>query len=99
MYIHRLVALSHVDGHFLFAEVNHKDADKSNNHYSNLEWCTTQENHDHKVDNGLCKGRSDPKSKVAAILTLHDRGFSSREIALMVGLSKTTVLSTIKLNN
>lgn len=34
-------------------EVNHKDGNKSNNHLRNLEWCTSSENKQHGVDNGL----------------------------------------------
>ena len=33
--------------------VNHKDTDTSNNHYSNLEWATPQQNSDHAAENDL----------------------------------------------
>lgn len=47
-FIHRLVAL-----HFLKEVegkefVNHKDKNRGNNQVSNLEWCTHQENCDHR---------------------------------------------------
>lgn len=48
-YVHRVVALAHLAGHFLFAQVNHKDSNTHNNCVNNLEWCTPQENTDHKV--------------------------------------------------
>lgn len=47
-YTHRLVAfsfLTKIDGKDF---VNHKDGNKENNHYSNLEWVTVQENNLHK---------------------------------------------------
>lgn len=46
-HIHRLVALHFVDGYFDGADVNHKDGNKSNNTYTNLEWCTRSENQLH----------------------------------------------------
>lgn len=33
--------------------VNHKDCDRDNNHYSNLEWATPQQNSDHAAANDL----------------------------------------------
>jgi hypothetical protein len=45
--VHRLVAihfLEKIDGSDI---VNHKDLNKTNNHYSNLEWCTAKENVHH----------------------------------------------------
>lgn len=39
--IHRLVALAFCDNHDdINIHVNHIDEDKTNNHFSNLEWCT-----------------------------------------------------------
>lgn len=42
--IHRLVAEHYVDGWFEGAELDHKDRNKHNNHYTNLEWVTHAEN-------------------------------------------------------
>lgn len=42
--VHRLVAHMFVSGYFDGALVNHKDENKSNNHFSNLEWCDNEYN-------------------------------------------------------
>lgn len=42
--VHRLVGTYFVDGYFEGAIINHKDENKSNNNYWNLEWCTVEYN-------------------------------------------------------
>lgn len=42
--VHRLVAQNFIDGYFEGAVINHKDANKTNNYYKNLEWVTQKEN-------------------------------------------------------
>lgn len=53
--IHRLVSLTFIENKENKPEVNHKDGNKLNNHVSNLEWNTTQENLEHKRINNLGK--------------------------------------------
>lgn len=52
--IHRLVATHFVKNNNpdKLNEVNHKDFNRANNHYSNLEWCTHSENIKYSSDAG-----------------------------------------------
>ena len=51
--IHREVAKAFVPGYFEGAEVNHKDENKQNNRWDNLEWVTRKEN----LNYGTCIDR------------------------------------------
>lgn len=48
--VHRIIAKLFVFNPFGYSEVNHKDGDPSNNHYSNLEWVTPSQNVKHAYD-------------------------------------------------
>lgn len=53
--LHRLVAETFIKNKNNNLEVNHIDADKTNNNVDNLEWCTRVENLEHARNNGLVK--------------------------------------------
>lgn len=99
-YVHRLVALAHVSGHFTFAQVNHKDCDKSNNQSSNLEWCSPQQNTDHKVAHGLAGAKKPALTQIgiSALKRMKREGYSNRSIALELNISKTTVAKYLSLS-
>lgn len=56
-FIHRLVCLAFNLNEDNKPEVNHKDTNKSNNFYKNLEWATPLENSSHATLHGLLKPR------------------------------------------
>lgn len=51
--VHKLVAMTYLDNPNGLLYVNHKDGCKTNNHVSNLEYCTAKENIRHAMDIGL----------------------------------------------
>lgn len=54
--LHRLVAPHFLPNPYGYSQVNHKDGNKQNNHFSNLEWCSAEQNTQHALETGLRKG-------------------------------------------
>lgn len=50
--IHRLVAAAYISNPHNKPNVNHKNSVRDDNHFTNLEWCTQQENIMHAVRTG-----------------------------------------------
>lgn len=53
--LHKAVAYTFLENTNAFAVVDHKDSNKENNHYSNLEWVSSAENTRRAYENGLFK--------------------------------------------
>ena len=83
--VHRLVALHFVDNPFEKPHVNHIDNCGTNNHYSNLEWCTQAENLKHARETGLADWKKG-----------HTKTYKSAETkkACLANLKDKTVLTT-----
>lgn len=54
-FVHRLVAKAFHDNPNNPPQINHKDGDKQNNYYLNLEWCDASHNIRHAINSGLIK--------------------------------------------
>lgn len=105
--VHRLVACAYVDNPENKQTVNHIDGNPHNNHVSNLEWMTMQENNQAAWDNGqrtltdkmyesmlknMEKGRKRLKPEtVSKIRELSESGLSNRSVAKMVNVAHSTV--------
>lgn len=100
--IHRLVAthfLQKIKGKNF---VNHKDSDKTNNYYKNLEWCTQKENIKHSYDNKLAKTGSDrtqsklSRTDVINIKKLYKKNvFGYVEVAKLFDVSPRAIYNLI----
>lgn len=55
--VHRLVAQAYVSNPNDHTEVNHIDGNKQNNIYTNLEWCSREDNMQHAATLGLLSPR------------------------------------------
>lgn len=98
-YIHRLVAQSFLPNPENKPQVNHINGIKTDNRVQNLEWCTSNENRKHAVDNNLMKkGENHSKSKltekdILAIRRLYriNPRFNKTNIAKKLGVRDTTI--------
>lgn len=102
--IHRLVAKHFVDGYEDGLTVNHKDCNKKNNHYTNLEWVTHAQNIKHRDENNLRiapKGVECANSKlndddVRHIRELYSTGkYTHKQIAKMYSMDRSTISDVI----
>ena len=97
--VHRLVATAFIPNPLNKPEVNHKDGDKNNNHYSNLEWCTRLENMQHAWSNGLKKGviieRKLTIESAKAIREEYKNGAKQFELAKKYNVTPSNICSVV----
>ena len=104
-YVHRLVAslFCHNPNPEEYIQVNHKDGDKSNNHYSNLEWVSPSSNIKHSHKEGLSMARRNHGAvnsvgKLRASWAYYQVKFAGRGVAEMANemrIPRTTLSSII----
>lgn len=84
--VHRIVAVSFLPNPDNLPEVNHKDNNKANNVVSNLEWCTSQYNHDYKNKFGTSPTQVQGRSvfavdlKTGNIMKFESRNEAARQL-------------------
>lgn len=96
--VHRLVGKAFVplppefNGNYDMATINHKDHNRQNNHYLNLEWVTREENAQEAWDNGYC----DDKKKECFCVSIEDEKFTKRDSASDMDKSLNLPEGTVK---
>lgn len=96
-YVHRLVAEHFVPNPHGKPEVNHKDGNRLNNHYQNLEWVTPAENQQHAVETGLrksgheCSYSTLSEQDVHQICQMLQDGCRAKDIQKVVDVSQPVV--------
>jgi hypothetical protein len=96
-YVHRLVCSAFVENPNNKKTVNHIDGDKTNNHYSNLEWTSLAENIRHANKAGLRininrkTGKQLTKKQALELIELLNKGCKNKDIAKEYNISLSSV--------
>lgn len=100
----RIVAEVYIPNPNNLPQVNHKDGNPLNNHYSNLEWCSQSDNIKHAIKTGLKPMLKEDNSsskldniKVKEIRDKYSKGnISLRDLAKNYNVSYTTIRYIVK---
>lgn len=100
--VHRLVAQAFIPNPENKPQINHIDCQRSNNHVSNLEWCTPKENTAHMVKLGnnrvgeQVKWSKLKEEQIIEIRNLYKSSDTSfRKLAKMYGVDQSTINSIV----
>jgi hypothetical protein len=96
--VHQVVARAFLPNPEMKAQVNHIDGNKRNNHVSNLEWCTNEENMSHAIKNGLVKKTQNKYSDdyILKAKKALDQGMLCRDLKRKMGITFETVRVRLK---
>lgn len=101
--MHRLVMLAFVSERPAGMDINHKDGNRLNNHLSNLEYITHQQNIDHASDvlGWSINGTKNPLAKldddkVREIRRLYSQGATIRGLAKVFGVTPSAIQSVVR---
>ena len=105
--VHRIVAMAFVKNENNLPCVNHKDCDKLNNNYNNLEWCSYSHNIKHSYDNNKNyvsdrlkqltseRGRVLNWADALKIRELHKLGSSMKSLSDIYSVSTSTIAGIV----
>lgn len=88
--VHKLVATAFCENKNNYKEVNHIDGNKLNNHYTNLEWCSSSYNKKHAFMLGLQKPRAGIDSNLSKLSNeevvfiykaIHSKLYTAKELS------------------
>ena len=91
--VHRLVAQTFILNPNNLPQVNHKDFNKSNNHVTNIEWCTNEYNTAHKLDSYRSGKRKNPNAKLSEtqVREIRNSTMKINELATKHNVSRSTI--------
>ena len=103
-FVHRLVALEYIPNPGNKPQVNHKDGNKENNHYLNLEWVTQSENIKHAYNTGMMTGKKGvingnsklTKNEVDAIRSVDYSQITKTRVAKIYDIDRSHVYNIIQ---
>jgi hypothetical protein len=107
LYVHRLVAAAFCENPNCESEVNHKDGNKWNNNYTNLEWVSKSGNARHAIEMGLRTVSGYTRYKVSRsahrfsdkevdeIKSMYRDGMSKQEIADKLGCYSSVICNLL----